>query len=168
MLFQNIAALVAKGIKLSIQIESADNGKLEVSVIPTSESGKSGVSLVAKSFVATPAELDAEFPAVIAGFAAVNSTLKDQLDAMEAQAAAIAKEAQEAQASKASAKTTTARVSPVKPSGPTKYKSPELGDFEDTEDDVSESTEDDAPSSSSAEKPSSTTTSVAEPMSFML
>lgn len=98
MLFQNIAALVAKGVVINMQITGADNGQLEVSIVPTSTTGKSGMSLVAKSFVASPAELDEGFADVIASYSVTNSSLKDQLEAMEAQAAQALKDAQEAKA----------------------------------------------------------------------
>ena len=121
MLFSNIAALVAKGVVLSIQVAGADNGKLEVSVTPTSTTGKSGMSLIAKSFIATPQELDADFADVIGAYAATNGSLKDQLDAMTAQADAALKDAQEAQktakaaAPKAVSKTVPGAKKPVSP-----------------------------------------------------
>lgn len=92
-LFKNLAALIAKGADVQITVSAADNGQLEVGFIPTSSSGKTGMNLVAKSFVATPEALDAEFPAVVAGYVNVNVTLADQLSSMQAQADAIAEQA---------------------------------------------------------------------------
>ena len=159
MLFQNIAALVAKGIKLSIQIEQSDDGKLEVSVIPTSETGKSGFSLVSKSFIATPAELDAEFPAVIAGFATANFSLSEQLASMEQQAAETAAAALEASKAAQAAKP----KSPTKhmTSLPAKKAGPDLNDFE--EDDEPED-HDVAPAATSGTPAAATN----DPMPFML
>jgi len=102
MLFQNIAALVAKGVKINIEIGAADSGKLEVNVLPTSETGKSGLSLVGKCFVATPQELDAEFAEVMAGFTAGNLSLKEQLASAEAEIQATAAKAAEAKVASAS------------------------------------------------------------------
>lgn len=96
MLFKHLFALTQKGVKLTITVESADDGKLEVCVLPESETGKSGISLVSKSFVATPEELDAEFPDVVASFAQTNSSLKDQLAQFEVQAAQVVKDAEAA------------------------------------------------------------------------
>lgn len=159
MLFQNIATLVAKGIKLSIQIEQADDGKLEVSVIPTSETGKSGFSLVAKSFIASPAELDAEFPAVIAGFATANLSLSEQLASMEQQAAetvAAALEASKAaQAAKPKSSTKSTTSLPAKKAGP------DLNDFD--EDD--ETADPDVATSATTATPVATTN---DPMPFTL
>lgn len=164
MLFQNIAALIAKGVKLTIQIERADDGKLEVSVIPTSETGKSGASLVAKSFVATPAELDAEFPAVIAGFATANLTLQEQLESMESLAQQVIKDAQ------ATVKTAqaNARTNPPKSALPAAKAGPELlggaGD-DDSDDDGPGS----YPVAGGATEPSGTPSDTAAvPMPFML
>lgn len=74
MLFANIAALVAKGVTVQFTINAASEGKLEVSLIPTAAEGTT-LNLVPKSFVGTPAELDAEFGDVIAGYAAVKRQL---------------------------------------------------------------------------------------------
>ena len=60
MLFTNIAALVAMGVTLQITVSKADGNKLEVGLIPTTETGKSGMSLIAQSFVGTPSELDTD------------------------------------------------------------------------------------------------------------
>ena len=92
-LFKHLAALIAKGVDVQIAVSAADNGKLEVAFLPTSSSGKSGLNLVAKSFVGTPDELDADFSTVVAGYASVNATLADQLAAIQAEADAIADQA---------------------------------------------------------------------------
>lgn len=109
MLFQQISALTNKGVKVSIEIADAGDGKLEVSVIPTSLSGKTGVSLVAKSFIATPAELDAEFTSVIASYAAANASLREQLAAFDLQVEQAAADA------KAEAESNSKAKAAVKP-----------------------------------------------------
>ena len=93
MLFRNLAALTAKNVSVMIVVNNAGNGKLEVNVIPTTSSGSTGLNLVAKSFVAYPEELDAEFASVIESFAQTNLTLKEQLDAVKAQADLLAEQA---------------------------------------------------------------------------
>lgn len=103
MLFANIAALVAKGVTVQFTINAASEGKLEVSLTPTAAEGTT-LNLVPKSFVGTPAELDAEFGDVIAGYAAVNLSLKQQLEDVATVAKAIEKEASDAAARKAAAK----------------------------------------------------------------
>lgn len=110
-LFKNLAPLIAKGVEVEIAVSAADNGKLEVAFFPTSSSGKSGLNLVAKSFVGTPDELDADFANVVAGYANVNATLADQLATLQAQADAIAAEA--AAKAKAEAKAPAKTVSSV-------------------------------------------------------
>jgi PRTRC genetic system protein E len=103
MIFKNIAALVAANITLTIQVASAEAGKLEVSVIPASTGKASGRALVAKSFVATPEELDAEFADVIKSFSAVNLSLSEQLTAVQAEADQLVADAKaEANAKEAS------------------------------------------------------------------
>jgi PRTRC genetic system protein E len=135
MLFNNIAALVASGVKIAIQIESAENGQLEVLVVPTASSGKAGLSLVAKSFVGTPQELDESFAEVIAGFCTVNGSLKDQLAALQVEADRVLKDAQEAQkaASKAKATPSKSSTSPSKPASPTLRDPEEEGEGGDDE-----------------------------------
>ena len=108
MLFQNIAALVAKGVTLSFHVSQADDGKLEVGVIPSTTSGASGLDLVAKSFVATPAELDLEFAAVIADYAKTNMTLQEQLMEVKVKADVAAEEAR-AEAAKKTVKPAAGR-----------------------------------------------------------
>lgn len=152
MLFQNLAALTAQGITVTMQIEQAENGQLEVSVIPTSNSGKSGVNLVPKVFVATPQELDAEFAEVIAGFCGVNLTLKQQLETMNSQAEDAAKAAQEAPKASRPAASTAPKTSTL----PGKKLGAELNDDRD----------DDTPGSATAPGASDTTT--ANPMPFLL
>jgi PRTRC genetic system protein E len=104
MLFTNIAALIAMGVTLQITVSKADGNKLEVGLIPTTETGKSGMSLIAQSFVGTPSELDTEFATIIAGYASANQTLMGQLQAVQTMADAAAKEASEAAATKAAEK----------------------------------------------------------------
>ncbi len=113
MLFANLAALIAKGVSVQFTVLAASDGKLEVNVIPSVAGGTSTLNLVPKSFVATPQELDAEFPDVIAGYASANMTLKQQLEDVETVAAAAAKEASEAAAKKSA--TTTKRSTPARP-----------------------------------------------------
>ena len=113
MLFANIAALVAKGVTVQFTINAASEGKLEVSLIPTAAEGTT-LNLVPKSFVGTPAELDAEFGDVIAGYAAVNLSLKQQLEDVATVAKAIEKEASETAARKSTAKSAVRTAAPVK------------------------------------------------------
>lgn len=84
MLFTNIAALVRQGVKLSIAVEASGSSKIDVTVTPSSAdaaSNKSGVSLVAKTFTATPEEFDAEFAALLQTFCTSTLSLKDQMEA---------------------------------------------------------------------------------------
>ena len=104
MFFKAIAPTCAKGISFTIKVESADDGKIAVSVIPASESGKSGFALTPKQFVATPEEFDNEFSAVMASFAASQQTLSQQLKAAELVAEEVGKAAAEAAATAAAAK----------------------------------------------------------------
>lgn len=114
MLFANIAALVVKGVVVQFTVTSASEGKLEVSLIPTAETGTT-LNLVPKSFVGTPAELDAEFGEVIAGYAAVNLSLKQQLEDVATVAQAAAREASEEAARNAVRKTATRNAGNTKP-----------------------------------------------------
>ena len=93
MFFKAIAPACAKGISFNIKIEAADAGKLAVSITPASETGKSGFCLTPKQFVATPEEFDEEFSVVMAGFAATQQTLSQQLKAAEMVAEEVGKAA---------------------------------------------------------------------------
>ncbi|MDO8280961.1 MAG: PRTRC system protein E [Burkholderiaceae bacterium] len=133
MLFANIAALVAKGVTVQFTITGASEGKLEVSLIPTVEAGTT-LNLVPKSFVGTPQELDAEFGEVIAGYATVNLSLKQQLEDVATVAEAAAKEAAEEAAKKAAKKSATRDAGNSKAA----TKSPTLIEAGDGEDDLDE------------------------------
>lgn len=135
MLFHNIAALIAKGVTLQLTVSQADGDKLEVGLIPMTETGKSGMNLIAKSFVGTATELDAEFATVIAGYAAANLSLMGQLQAVQTMADAAAKEASEAAAqaaaTKAAAKALVKSVAPgtkTLPGTPARKVTPSLDD----------------------------------------
>ena len=104
MFFKAIAPACAKGISFTIKVESADDSKMAVSVIPASDSGKSGFALTPKQFVATPEEFDCEFSAVMASFAATQQTLSQQLKAAELVAEEVGKAAADAAATAAAAK----------------------------------------------------------------
>lgn len=93
MLFQNLHHLAAKGVAITLKVTDAGAGKLEVNVFP--DAGKSGTPLLAKSFVATPAELDADFDSVISEYCNVNGTLKEQLEGIQEQAAAAVAQAKD-------------------------------------------------------------------------
>lgn len=124
MLFTNIAKLTAKGIKITFEVVAAGEGRLEVNVFPSNETGKSGLNLVSKSFVATPQELDAEFADVINGYAEVNLTLQQQLDQVQAAAAEVAKQATEEAKVASKTKPTKSNTSPdfqAKRSGVERY-----------------------------------------------
>lgn len=91
MLFQHLSRLAAKGVAITIKVADAGSGKLEVNIFP--DAGKSGAPLLAKSFVATPAELDAEFGGVVLEYCTINGTLKEQLADLQQQAAAAVAQA---------------------------------------------------------------------------
>jgi PRTRC genetic system protein E len=103
MLFSNIHALLKRGVTLNLILAAAGDDKIEVTVLPNTEKSTAGMQLVAKTFVATPQELDQEFPAVMAGYASANLSLKDQLEAVQKQAQETAAAAAAAEAAKAEA-----------------------------------------------------------------
>lgn len=107
MLFSNIHSLLKRGVTLNLILAAAGDDKIEVTVMPQSEKSAAGSQLVAKTFVATPQELDEQFPGVMAGYASANLSLQDQLQALQKQteeAAAAAAEAAKANAKKPSVK----------------------------------------------------------------
>lgn len=132
MLFSNIHALLKRGVTLNLILAAIGDDKIEVTVLPNTEKSTAGMQLVAKTFVATAQELDQEFPAVMAGYASANLSLKDQLEAVQKQAqesAAAAAEAAKAEAAKKPASKTSA---PSKTSGATATaKKPTLMDDQD-------------------------------------
>ena len=107
MLFSNIHSLLKRGVTLNLILAAAGDEKIEVTVMPQSEKSAAGAQLVAKTFVATPQELDEQFPGVMASYASANISLQDQLLALQKQAeeaAAAAAEAAKANAKKPGAK----------------------------------------------------------------
>lgn len=105
--FKAISNLCAAGVTFAITVEAADSGLLAVQVVPTSKTGKSGFSLTAKQFVATPEEFDAEFASVMIGYAFIQRSLAQQLKAVEL----VAEETAKAAVAAAQAKTTATAAS---------------------------------------------------------
>ena len=105
MLFSNLHSLLKRDVTLNLILAAAGDDKIEVTVIPQSEKSAAGSQLVAKTFVATPQELDEQFSGVMAGYASANLSLQDQLQALQKQAEASAAAA--AEAAKANAKKPT-------------------------------------------------------------
>ena len=145
-LFTTMAALVARGVKLTITVSRAEGDKIEVGILPTSESGTTAVALVPRSFVATPAEFDAEFPEILAGFCQANTSLKDQLAAVQVLTEQAAREASEKAVKTPAAATTTRKPTSTSSSQVGKAKpEPELlggggegSEEDDVEDEVSD------------------------------
>lgn len=135
MLFSNIAALVAKGVTINFTVTAAAEGQLEVNVVPSIDSGKAGMGLVARSFTATPAELDAEFPAIMASYANANLSLKQQLAAAEEAIEAAGKEAAASTAAKAAEKAASKPVTHTvsKPGAKPSSRVPTLSDDDDAD-----------------------------------
>lgn len=107
MFFANIHALLKRGVTLQLIVNAVDGEMIEVTVLPSTEKGTAGTGLVAKTFTATAAELDAEFPSIMQGYSQANTSLKDQLAAVEVMAAEASKAASEAVAAKANKSGTT-------------------------------------------------------------
>jgi len=136
MLFSNIHALLKRGVTLNLILAAAGDDKIEVTVLPNTEKSTAGMQLVAKTFVATPQELDQEFPAVMAGYASANLSLKDQLEAVQKQTqetAAAAAEAARAESAKkpASKPSATSKTSgtPATAAKPTLMDDPDEDDI---------------------------------------
>lgn len=86
MLFQTIADLTSQGVSIDFKISQAGPGLLNVVVIPSTSGDSSPISLVGKSFTATPQDFDSDFVGIIQSMGAINLSLKDQLDAMKKEA----------------------------------------------------------------------------------
>lgn len=165
MLFSNLAALVQKGVTVQFVVSKAADGKLEVAVHPSTERA-SGMNLVAKSFVGTPAELDAEFAEIIGGYAVANLSLRDQLEAVQVMVKEAEKQASEEAATKAAEAAKKAAAKPAsKPTAaasskplPAAKPSPSLLD----------GGEEDADADSEGKSDSAETSGDAEPMAFTL
>lgn len=99
MFFSNIHALLQRGVTLQFIVRAVGADSIEVTVLPSSESGSTGQALVPKTFTATPAEFDAEFAQIMGSYAATNASLHEQLAAVDI----MAKAAKEAASSKATA-----------------------------------------------------------------
>lgn len=138
MLFSNLHALLKSGVTLNLILAAVGDDKVEVTVLPNSEKSSAGTQLVAKTFVATPQELDAQFPEVMAGYASTNLSLKEQLEAVQKQADAAAASAAEAAKAEAAKKPAAKSGSKANPK-PT-LRSEDEGDADDgAEGDVSAS-----------------------------
>lgn len=113
MLFSNLHSLLKRGVTINLILAAAGDDKIEVTVLPSSEKSTAGTQLVAKTFVASPQELDEQFPGVMAGYASANLSLQDQLQALQKQteeAAAAAAEAAKANAKKPAPKPASSTV----------------------------------------------------------
>lgn len=113
--FTSLMPLLQRGVKFSIAIEAADAQNIALAVMPQADADKTksiGVGLAPRLFTATPAEFDAEFAGVMQQFAAITTTLADQLDA----ARVVADEAARTAAATAQSKTAAAVTKP-KPKG---------------------------------------------------
>lgn len=118
MLFSNLHALLKRGVTINLILGAAGDEKIEVTVLPSSEKSFAGTQLVAKTFVATPQELDEQFAGVMAGYAVANLSLQDQLQAMQKQAdeaAEAAKEAVKKPSAKPASNVATKPAAGVKP-----------------------------------------------------
>lgn len=124
MLFSNIHSLLKRGVTLNLILAATGDDKIEVTVLPNTEKSTAGMQLVAKTFVATPKELDEQFPGVMAGYASANLSLKDQLEAVQKQAQetadAAAKAVKADAATKAAARPATHARSTGKPAAAAK------------------------------------------------
>lgn len=119
MLFSNIHGLLQRGVTLQFIVRAVGASAIEVTVLPSSESGSTGQALVPKTFTATPAEFDAEFAQIMGGYAAANTSLHEQLTAVQVMANA-AKEAASTKAAapannKHSGQASTSKVPAPKP-----------------------------------------------------
>jgi PRTRC genetic system protein E len=134
MLFSNIAQLCAKNVTVTFQVSAAPDGQLEVIVTPKADTVNH--ALIAKAFTATPQELDAHLPQVIAAYAASNGNLLDVFRSIEQEAqeaAASAKAAADSEKKAAAAKSTVRKAVPGKPKS-ANPQALELADGEDGED----------------------------------
>jgi PRTRC genetic system protein E len=121
MLFSNLHSLLKRGVTINLVLAAVGDDKIEVTVLPSSEKSIAGTQLVAKTFVASPQELDEQFPAVMAGYASATQSLQEQLQALQKQTEEAASAA--AEAAKASAKKPAPKSAPgasSKSSTPTK------------------------------------------------
>lgn len=129
MLFSNLHSLLKRGVTINLIIVAAGDQRIEVTVLPSSEKSAAGTQLVAKTFVASPQELDEQFPGVMAGYASANLSLQDQLQALQKQTEAAAAAAEEA--AKANAKKPAPKSTPSPVTKPATAARPSLMDEED-------------------------------------
>jgi PRTRC genetic system protein E len=157
MLFKNIAALVEKGVTVNFAVTAATDGQLEVSVVPTVDSGKTGMGLVARTFTGTPSELDEGFAAVIASFSKGSLTLVEQIaEAQQAFAATETANAATAKEKAEAAKTKPKTPSVVKPT--VSDRTPTLSNEDDDDDDIPTGSGESTP----AATPAASTTSASQ------
>ena len=168
MFFKAIAPACASGISFTIKVDSADNGKLAVSVIPASASGKSGFGLTPRQFVATPDEFDNEFHSVMAGFSTMQLSLSEQLKAAQLVADEVGKAAAEASAAKATDAAAKAKAKPAAPARKPNQAPGGLLDDDPTDGDGDEGEGDDTSAHGGGQKPSvpATTTPATSAFSF--
>jgi PRTRC genetic system protein E len=117
MLFSNIHSLLKRGVTLNLILAAAGDDKIEVTVLPNTEKSTAGMQLVAKTFVASPKELDEQFPGVMAGYASANLSLKEQLEAVQKQAQETADAAVEAAKADAAKKAANKPTTPARSTG---------------------------------------------------
>lgn len=108
--FKQFAGLVQAGVVFQLTMRAAGD-KMQVDILPQADTGKTGIVMPPKSFVATAAEFDAEMPGFLEGYLAATAAIQDQFAAASTEMAAAVEAAKQA-----AKKATTAKAESPKAS----------------------------------------------------
>lgn len=110
-MFKELAAILGVDTNLKLSISPVADGNLTVIVEPQSTSGKTP-ALTPLSLIASPEELDAEFPGILAQYGAKRLSLTEQMQQSLAAMEEVAKQTIEAEKAK-TPKAKAARTTPA-------------------------------------------------------
>jgi len=102
--FEKFAALTAAGVVFHLTMRAAGTN-MQLELLPVADPGKTGISLLPRTFVGTAQELDAEIPSFLDSYLVTTSNLREQMDAANAALKKAELEAQEAVKKAAEVKT---------------------------------------------------------------
>lgn len=153
-LFQKFAPAVAAGAVIHMTLRAGPDGSMQVEILPEVETGKVGVTIPPRAFIASPQELDEQMPAALDAYLAGTNDLQEQIKEAQsafAEADKALKDAVQKSKDDASKPRAAAPAKPGKTVGaaPGKSREPELSDIC-VEDDAGEPSSSPASASASA------------------
>lgn len=139
-LFTKLEPLIKAGVVMRLTIKAVGDN-MQVDILPECDTGKTGIAIPPRAFMASAAELDAEFPGVLDTYVPSAVGLTEQIAVTQAILDKATAEAKEASAKAAEARTTSgstpARPAKAGAAAAPKKRNMNAGFDDDDEDDTS-------------------------------